>query len=133
MPSACNRKRGMRAWVPSGDASERKLPVPVVEIIGFLLPYPVNQSTRRRIAGCRGFGQNLFHPCIRRELFALLDADRGPEAERGQAPKRAAIILQAPARADAACGGPQTWRGSIVTRQLTSATHLPQPVRAKYL
>ena len=93
MPSACNRKRGMRAWVPSGDTSERKLPVPVVEIIGFLLPYPVNQSTRRRIAGCRGFGQNLFHPCIRRELFALLDADRGPEAERGQAPKRAAIIL----------------------------------------
>ena len=74
------------AWLPLEfvAADKRFFPLPVLEVVGGFLPYPICHSPPGGVTHRGSFGEDLFHPRVRGERLALTDAYRCPEAQGGR-------------------------------------------------
>jgi hypothetical protein len=68
-------------------------PLPVLEEEGRLVARAVGQRAAGGVARRGGFGQDLLHARVGREGLALLDADRGPDAQRGGVDRVGRLLL----------------------------------------
>ncbi len=74
-------------------ADERRVPRAVLVEVGLGNAGFVGEGAGRDIAHCRGFGEDLLHPCVGLEGFALFDADRGEQAQRLGVHRRSRLLL----------------------------------------
>ena len=74
-------------------AEERQTPGAVLVVEIFLLPDPEGHGARGGVAYQRRLGEDLLQAVVRRERFALLDADRGIEPQPDRIERLARLLL----------------------------------------